>query len=786
MMLDRKLLRDIVAWRGSLAAIVLIVACGIAAFVAMQSVYDSLRLTQEQYYERFRFAAIFATLSRAPQSLESRIAAIPGVRAVQTRVVSDVSLDLPGRTDAVTARLVSIPTRNTPGINDLYLRDGRLPRPESADEAVASEAFAQANGLRVGEWIAAVINRRYHRFRIVGIGLSPEYVYEIRGATDIWPDNRHFGVLWLGRKTLGAAFDLTDAFNDVVVDTRAANVDAVIASLDRLLAPYGSSGAYAAHDQVSNRFLSDEIGQLRVQAIFIPAIFLAIAAFLLDIAVSRLVATQRSQIAVLKALGYANASLLAHYAKLVLLVVALGAAFGTLAGAWLGWRLTALYAHFFHFPFLAYRLDARAIAFAVAIASLATLAGAALALARVAALAPAQAMRPPSPPTYRPTALDRVAAIVRLPLVVRMVARDLERRSGAAIGTTLAVAFSVAMIVVGRFGADAVAYMIDVQFRMVQREDVNLAFVRPLGNRARFELASLPGVREIEVYRSIGARLSRGTHSRRVAILGFPDSGSLAHVVDRTLRVRRIPRAGLLLSAKLAEILGVRPGDRIEARILEGRPRTRELVVSGVVDDVLGLNAYMNLDALHRLLDEGGTISGALLAVDPARIDAFDRRVKALPAVAGIGYRASMMQQFERTIAETMGISIAFLLGFAASIACGVMYDAGRISLSERARDLSTLRILGATRREIAGIVFGELGVPALVAVPLGCALGYALCVVLAPAYETETYRIPVVVSTATYAFAALFVAASALGSSALLSRDLRRLDVLAVLKAGE
>ncbi len=784
--LDRKLLRDLVAWRGTLGAIVVIVACGVATFVAMQSVYDSLSLTQTRYYETYRFGRVFASLTRAPESVAARIAAIPGVRAVQTRVVADVVVDLPGRTDGITARLISIPETGRPALDDLYLREGRMLRPGASDEVLVSEAFARANGLRVGDRLAAVINRRYRRLRIVGIALSPEYVYEIRGAADVWPDNRHFGVIWAARKPLAAAFDLTGAFNDVVVGTAPADADAVIAAMDRILAPYGSTGAYGARDQASHRFLSDEIAQLRVQAVFIPAVFLGIAAFLLDIAVSRLVSTQREQIAILKALGIDTFTLLRHYTKLVILVVAVGVAAGVLLGAWLGLRLTVIYTRFFHFPLLAYRLHPAIVAEAAAIACTAALAGTAIAMVRAARLAPAEAMRPPSPPLYRATLLERLGAAASLPLAARMIARNLERRSWTALGTVLAIAFGVAMLVVGRYGSDAIAFMIDLQFRTIQREDVTLTFSRPVRASARYELAALPGVRAVEPFRALAVRLRAGHRSRRVALLGLPDPSPLLRITDRNLVAHRVPPRGLLLSAQLARLLGITAGEAVTLEVLEGRRIVRTVPVAAVIDDVLGLNAYMNDDALHRLLDEDRTINGAYLAVDPRALDAFDRRAKGLPLIAGIAYRESMLQQFERTIAESMGISIAFLIGFAAAIACGVIYNAGRIVLSERARELATLRILGYSQREIATLVFGELAVLAAAAVPLGWGIGYALCLALAPFYETDVYRLPVVVTPASYAFAAAVAAACALLSSVPLASEMRKLDLQAVLKAVE
>jgi putative ABC transport system permease protein len=784
-MLDRKLLRDLFGWRGQVIAIAIIVACGVAMFVAMQSVYESLRYTQDSYYSAYRLSHIFASLTRAPEDVKLRLSAVDGVTSVQTRVVTDVTVDLPGRDDAVTMRLISVPEQRRPSLNDLYIREGRYISESASNEALVSEAFADANGLHVGDRIAAVINRRYQIFRVVGVALSPEYVYEIRGTSDIWPDNRHFGILWVGRRTLAGAFDLTDAFNDVAIATRArADESAVIARVDAVLERYGGTGAFTAREQASNRFLSDELSQLRTQAVFIPLIFLGIAAFLLNVALSRLVATQREQIAILKALGVDNTTIAFHYAKAVAAIVAIGAIIGTAFGAWLGWRLTVIYTRFFHFPLLSYQLSVRVLLVALGISAVAALIGALAAVLRATGLPPAEAMRPPAPLSYGASLVERVGLTRFLRPGTRMIARNIERKPFSSLGTIVAIALAAAMLVLGRYGYDAIAYMMDLQFQRIEREDVTLTFVRPLSNRSRYELASLPGVQDVEPFRAVAVRLEYDHHERRVALLGLPQKRTLFHIVDASLREHEVPDSGILMSKKLADLLHLRAGDNVEVNVLEGRRSVRSIRVAGTVDDIIGLNAYMRDDDLHRMLDEDRTLSGAHLRIDAAALRDFDRRIKAMPAVAGVSYRASMLEQFEKTVAESMGISIAFLIGFAAAIACGVVYNAGRIAISERAREFSTLRILGFTRVEVAELLLSEQAVLTVVAIPLGCALGYAVCLAIAPLYETEVYRMPVIVSGVTYAFATIVVLVTAICSAFLLRYQVDRLDIISVLKA--
>ncbi|HET9793935.1 MAG TPA: ABC transporter permease, partial [Thermoanaerobaculia bacterium] len=326
-MLGRKLRRDLWHHRGPAVAVALVVACGISSFVVTRSAYRSILLSRDGYYARYRFADVFVSAKRVPDALFKRVAAIPGVAASEARVVVEVTLDVPGLREPATGRIVSIPRISPPLLNRLAIRRGRLPEPGRRNEAVASEAFAKANRLDVGDRVGAVLNGRWESLRIVGIALSPEYVYEIRGAGAILPDNRRFGVLWMRRDAVGAAFDMEGGFNDVAVELGpGASEPAVIAALDRLFDRWGSLGAYGRVDQVSNAFLDNELTELRTEGWIVPGIFFAVAVFLLHVVVTRLVQTQRDQIAILKALGYGNAPIIRHYLGFVLAMVAVGAA----------------------------------------------------------------------------------------------------------------------------------------------------------------------------------------------------------------------------------------------------------------------------------------------------------------------------------------------------------------------------------------------------------------------------------------------------------------------------
>lgn len=784
--LNRKLYRDLWHLRGQIIAIALVVACGVAVFVSTRSAYESLLISRDAYYADYRFADVFVHLKRAPDALAPRLARIPGVARVEPRIVFDVTLDVPGLAEPATGRLQSIPERRVPILNDLHLRRGRWVEPGRRDEVIVSEAFATANHLEIGDALGAILNGRWETLRVVGIALSPEYVYEIRGS-DIFPDNRRFGVLWMSRDAMGPAFDMDGAFNDVVLTLAPGASEAeVIAEVDRLLERYGGLHAVGRDNWVSHRFLSDEIAQNRIFGTVLPAIFLGVAAFLLNIVLSRLVATQRDQIAVLKAFGYAHWTVARHYLQFALVAVALGSAMGTAAGLWLGMLVNRLYVDFYRFPVLRFEAGPSVIGLAIAIAGGSALLGAWAAARRALALPPAEAMRPEPPPNFHAGPLERAGLRDAVPAPVRMILRNVLRRPARAGAAVVGMAFAVAILIVGRYFVDAIEYLADVQFRLVQRDDVTLGFQEALPERARYELGHLPGVLRAEPFRAVPAQLRFEHRSRRVGLTGLDPDGELHRLIDTRLRPVAVPADGVLLTTKLAEVLGVAPGDQLTVEVLEGSRPRRAVRVAGTVDELIGFNAYMDRRALHRLMREDGALSGAFLAVESSQAPRLYNELKRMPAVAGVAIREVALKSFEDTLARSMGIFVTVLVGFACVVAVAIVYNAARIALSERGRELASLRVLGFTRREVAVLLLGEQALLTVLAVPLGYAIGYQMCMWIARRYQWELFRLPMVVRFDTYVFALLVLIGAAIGSAWLVRRRLDRIDLVEVLKTRE
>ena len=780
-MLRRKLVRDLRHMRGQAIAIALIVASAVAMYVTMRGMYESLLVTQRRYYEQYRFPHVFASLKRAPDSVAQRIREIDGVAVVDTRVSIGVTLDVRDLPEPASAQLISVPDRGEPLLNALHIRRGRTIR--NADEAYVSEAFADANRLAPGETLDAVINGRWRKLRIAAVVITPEYINEARGQA--FPDNRRFGVLWMRHEELAAATGMHGAFNDLALTLAPGASEAdVISAVDRILAPYGCLGAYGRDEQQSHRMIRDELAQDRITSLVIPAIFLAVAALLIHLLLLRVVSSDREQIAVLKAFGYENGAIARHFAELALVIVGAGVLLGVPVGIRLGHGLTSLYTRFFHFPSLTFEPGLTAIAISAGVAVAAALVGSLVAVRRVVALPPAEGMRAEAPIAFGRTSVDRVMKLVSPP--VRMILRSMQRRPLRTLMSLVALSTAAMILVVGQFSTDSLDRIIAITFRSAQTDDATITFNEVRGDDARHALARLPGVTRVEPMRVVPVRIRSGPLSKRTMLTGLERDAQLRRLIDADGRRLELPPAGIVLTKMLAKRLGVRAGDFVMVESLEARRSVERMEVTALVDEMIGIGSYASRDAVNRFMREGPSMSGANLAIDPHLAPRLYAYLKNTPAVASVALREAMLESFLKTIAENITISVTTIVTFAAIIAFGVIYNGARIALSERGRDLASLRVLGFSAGEVGAMLIGEQVILTLISIPLGFAAGWGVSAWIAHLFESEVYRIPLVISGKTYATSFFVIAVAAVFTAFVVQRRIATLDLVSVLKTRE
>ncbi|BCN93168.1 permease [Thiomicrorhabdus immobilis] len=784
--IDIKLWRELWNMRMQAMAIAMVIISGVAIFIMSLSTYDSLYQTRESYYRDNHFADIFASLKRAPLSVVKSIEAIPGVDKVETRVVTYVNLDISGYDDPVSGHLISEPDNSKSLLNQIYLRDGHTLEANRDNQIILSEEFADAHQLKPGDKLKATINGRSKNLTIVGTGLSPEYIYQIAPGA-MFPDYKSYGVMWMARTPLASAYDMKGAFNNVSLTlSKGTNQQDVIDELDNILAPYGGVGAYARKDQLSNRFLSEELKQLQNMATMFPIIFFGVAAFLLNVVISRLIALEREQIAILKAFGYSNLAIGLHYSKLVLMIVSIGILFGIAIGIWMGQGLSGLYMDIYSLPYMHYLLEPSVIASAALVSYGVALIGTLHAVNKAVRLSPAQGMRAEQPTIYRPTVVEKLGLQKHFSQPSRMVLRHIERRPFKSFLTTLGISLACGIMMVSGFQEGAINEMVDVQYNMSQHEDLMALYAEPTSTRSLYSIENIQGVELAEGFRNVSVNLKYEHRSYRTSVKGVESNQALTRLLDSQLEPIQIPEQGVIITDYLSEQLHIQPGDILTIQVLEGNRPMLQVPVIGTAKEYLGLNVYMQRNTLNRLLKEGDVISGAYLKVDEKYQKPVYNELKNMPRIAGVVEQKSAIEGFYETMDDTILFFsfISTLLG--GSIAFGVVYNSMRIALSERNRELASLRVLGFHRSEIAYILLGEQAVLTLFAIPIGFVIGNGFCAYLAMKFDSDLYRIPLILDNDVYAMAALVVIASSLLSAIMIWRNLAHLDMVAVLKAKE
>jgi putative ABC transport system permease protein len=790
--LDRKLLRDLRLMWSQALTIALVVASGIGGFITTLSAVDSLALARDRFYAQGRFADVFAGVKRAPEALTETLRATPGVADVQTTIEQMVRIELDGSADPIVGQLIGVDARAPPAMNRITLHSGRMfdaaNRPGAAIPALVSPGFAEKRGLKPGARVGALINGKRRTLEITGIALSPEYIFA--GLMGM-PDLRGVGVFWVPRQALAAAYDMDGAFNRVALKLApGASERAVIEALTAQLARYGGREAHGRKDQPSNAMLDNEIKEQHVLGTVLPSIFLGVAAFLLNVVVSRLVATQREQIAALKALGYANRAIAAHYLKLVLIIVAVGMVLGVLIGDTLGAMFTGLYAEFFYFPSFEHRTLPWLLFVSLGITLATAVLGTLNAILTTVRLAPAEAMRPPAPGHYRRTLVERMG-FTRIGPALRMILRNMERRPWRTALSIGGVAASVAIVVMGNFFRDAIDFVVDSQFNVSMRSDVIVWMTEAADeNPARQQVARLPGVVAVESGRDVPVRFFNGHLQERGQIRGLTRRPQLNRIIDdRNREVSRLDDDGLVMTDRLAAKLGLRVGDRVRFEVLEGRGATLgtlEAPLAATAREMMGLNAYMERRALNRLLREDERATWFALLVDRGREAALLEASKQVPRIVGVFSKASLLRNMQEVSARNVRIMSTVLTLFASVIAVGVVYNNARIALAERTWELASLRVLGFSRAEVSALLLGEMAIGIVIAMPIGMALGFGLVHLIVGLLASDQFFFPVVIRPPTYAWAALAVLASAAASALVVRRRIDTLDMVAALKTRE
>ena len=450
----------------------------------------------------------------------------------------------------------------------------------------------------------------------------------------------------------------------------------------------------------------------------------------------------------------------------------------------MGGGLVNMYTLFFRFPSLVFKLDYSALGLALVISLGASVLGVLTVVWQAVKLPPAEAMRPEPPADFKPSLFERIGLTRYFSPVTRMALRNIERRPWQAVFTASGLSLATGLMVLPGAMSDSIDYLLTFQWNSQQRQDVTVFLTEPGSGRGFHDLEHLPGVIRAEPIRSVRTRLKFGHRHRKASVIGIDPDATLNRLLDDRGQAIKMPPEGLVMSAKLAEVIGARIGDEVQVEVLEGKRPTLTVPIRGLVTDFAGVFAYMDISALRRLMKEGDTINGAYISLDHKRWDEFMRELKDTPQAAVVMVKRDQLKAFRETTGQSIGIIRTLYFILATIVAFGVVYNSARIALSERSRELATLRVVGFSLAEVRAVLVGELAFLVLAALPAGLLFGRGLALFIMSSFSTETVRLPIVIQTSTYATAILVVLTASVLSFALVSRMIAKLDMVGVLKA--
>ena len=785
--LHRKLLRDLWRMKSQALAVALVLACGIGMLVMSVGMQGSLERARDRYYLNNGMADVQAQAVRAPRRLGAELAELPGVAALELRAVGQARISLPWVTEPLAAQLVSLPDDGLPRVNRPLLVAGRWPERQAQGEALVNEAFAQANGLAPGSHMDVVVRGQRQRLHLVGVANSPEFVF-VSAPGEPFPQPARFGVLWMRQGQLERALDMHGAFNDVVLTLSDPALDAPVRqALQDRLAAYGGMEPFGRDRMVSARFLTEELAQLGNMAATLPPIFLAVAAFLLNVTLSRLVATERANIGLLKAFGHSNGAVARHYAGMALLLGGMGLVLGMALGHVFGEWMSSIYRAVYRLPALPFQTDAHTWLLAFGVGLAAALAGAMSAVAQAVRLTPAAALAPPSPPHFGGGGQrGGTSWLGQLDPLTRIIIRRVVSAPRRSLSTLAGVALALSVLVVSQHFPAGIEKFLQVTFRVAKTQDATVTLTEAGGPTALHALARLPGVEAVEPFRAVAVSYHFNGRSVQDALVGMPAQPRLERLVQTGSEAVTLRGDGLVASRGLARQLHAQAGDVVRVEVTQGRRMQFDLKVVQVADLWVGSSGYTELTALGRLLQEPGRISGAHLRLQPDRTDAFNAAVAERPALAGLSHVRQAEASMRQTFSQGSGFMSTLFLTFAGMMAAGVAYATASVTLAEQQRDLATLQVLGYTRWQVSYVMLGELALLTLLALPLGLWVGYGFALWLMGTMSNELFTFPMVVDPAAYARSALFVLATVAVCAAWVRRQVDKVDLVASLKSRE
>jgi len=787
----KKLLRTIWKTKGQFIAMVAIVTIGISIYISVTTAYLNLTGSQHKFYRDNNFAEHYFHLGRAPEEIIHRIAELPGVDLVSGRIQKDVPV-FKDNNERATARVTGYSLPLGKEVNGLQVTSGRLFEEHSVGggiEILVDPGYAEANGIAEGDAVVIGAEGRKVTLRVTGTAISPEFVYAVKDLTSFAPEPKSFGVIMISEHQAQQIFHLNGQINQVLVTFKpGADRAEIVGKIKDMLEPYGVLTDYPQKDQLSHALLEGELDGLRVMSVFMPVLFLGIAAAIQFVLLGRMIKNQRLQIGIMKALGYSSTAVIMYYTSYALLITMLGALIGIVLGVYFASYFSDLYGMFFRLPQAIGAINIRAVINSVLLGIFVGGGAGILASRRVLKIQPAESMRPEPPKKSGAILLERFSFFwKRLSASWRMSLRSVMRNKVRFGLVVMGVIGAVSMLLLSVFMNDAVDYMIDIHYYKQTRHDYLIRFTGLVKEHELLNLARLDGVYLAEPLLELPVKIHYNGKAEDDLIKGLDPLTKLKAVYDAAGREIPLPEEGIVISNVSAKKLGVAVGDvvTVESLLGQGPSHLTQVKVVGINTILIGSESYSSLHQANKLIREGGLISAAMLKTDPGLQAALEDTMNDMTGIASILSRQKELGNFN----ELMG-SMIYMMGimvfFALALGFVIVYNASVMSFNERLREMASLRVVGFTRGEISGLLFKETALQSLLGIALGLPLGNMMINSYIASMSTDLYTMPIIIYPSTYFYTAAGGVLFVMIGHFFAVRGVKKLDLVEVLKSRE
>lgn len=761
----------------------LVTAVGIASLVMSRSGYLSLQQSKEESYRKLNFADLSIPLVRIPRSAMTILENHPNIQLAECRVSDNGQVLIPKENQVIHARFHSL-ERSNKSINATKLMEGQFPRLQALNDALVSDAFAQAWKISPGEQVHVLLRGRKLRLRIAGIVRSPEYVYQAGSATSI-PEDRLFSVWWLHPQLLSNLSQMQSSCNEVLLILKNPNTEKDFENfLEQKLKPFGYTFFVPRKRQISNYFIESELQQLRGMAIFIPLIFLSITLFLLNITMARVILTQRESLGTLCAFGFTRVALIVQTVVFGVLCLVPGLLLGLLAGHWLSKEIFRIYLLFYRFPEAHFQFDIQSTILSALLCLATGVAGSIFALGHLLRKTPAEILHPRPPEQTRRLPFENSRFFQKLDLGTRMSLRNLMRRPFQTLVTTAGLSISLALLLFAQFQRTAITRLIEQQFEETQKQTHTINLTRSLPHSV------LPSLRH-----HLPSGLLEG-HTQLPVVLQFKGATRELELVlthqEQILRSEKLPEqnlrstTGVKISKSLADALDIKQGDRIKITTREVFPQQIMLQVTDFNENLMGYTAQMTRNDFQELTKQT-TYFNLILYRGTTRTELnSEDLISRFPQISSVLSKSFAKKTFAKTVSENIGTFQFYMIIFSLIIALGVLYNNSRIQFAERLAELSLLRAVGFSVREISSLFWKDYLILVFISIAPGLWLGRILVRWIIRSMETEMFRIPIFFSKEMDIAAVLYLFLGVLCAILFIQPSLRKIPFIVALKERE